>query len=670
MKTIVSLLVSAAFTMAASAQQPPPRDEWFRGLELEDAVGNAELILAARVEEVTEIRLVRGGKGEGATQQFRLKPLRVLKGVFARPELILDSSDLGGYRLGGELKDIKAGQMRLLFLGRSDVGYRNVSEREGLVDHAFPPLADENDSLLQSIAVLLAVRAEPDRYQRIARLTEGLTRQSGAVAVPLLSALSSRALLAAQSAEATPAITRHLPDPSPAVRIAAASALRSVLAADYLLLADRESAGAALKAALAAGARNLTARAELLATAGELGAVHDPELIAQLDFTKPVRSSAERDAQIEAVGKLKLVAFKDGLLSLSQSLPLDAPFRDPTETALARVDLAVGAAEIARRAGEKVAAGFRCESEIQAAGTLPAADAAGLLVRLDALPLNAAERRIFAETARAVCEREPDERLVAPLARLLDPNKPETRVAAVEALLRIGTQTAAQALQPGLAQEQNLQRKLRIAELLGKHGLRDGYPYAIEHVSEPHLTDLAVAALVAMRDPRTVGEARKILETSNVATWNGAAIRILGALGVQEFRPKFTTFLADWKNPLAPSALIALADLGDVQALPKINAALAARSDVIVTAGAAAARRLLARPAIQADATRDQLAALLADSSASPQTRAAALEALSALNDPRLDRALVLAASDANLERTDLLARIERLLRERKVRLP
>jgi HEAT repeat protein len=670
MKTPAAFLTFAVFATGVFAQQPPPREEWYRGLELEEVAGNAELILVARVEEVSEIRLVRGGKGESSTQQFRLKPVRVVKGVFARPELILGSSDLGGYRLGGELKQIKAGQTRLLFLGRSDVGYRNVNDRNSSLDHTLPPLADENDPLLQSVASLLAVRAEPDRYKRITLLVEALARQSGPPAIPLLSALSSRPLLAAQHAGTTPAITRHLADPSPAVRIAAASALRTVLAADYLQRADHDQAAAALAGALGGEGGNLAARAALIGAIGELRAVRDPLLIAQLDFAQPTRSLAVRAAQIEAVGKLQLAAFKDKLLLWSQALPLDSPHHDPTETALARVDATAGSAEIARRAGEKVAAGFRCESEIQAAGTLPAADAAALLLRLAELPFNASERRFFAGTAREICDRAPDERLVAPLAKLLDPDEPETRDGAVEALLRIGTQTAAQALQPRLSQEQNLHRKLRIAELLGKHGMRDGYAYAIEHVSEPHLTEQAVAALVAMRDPRTVGEVQKILETSNDTTWNRAAIRILGALGEKAFAPQFSALLADWKNPLAPSALIALADLGELTVLPKINEALAARSDAIVIAGTAAARRLLVLPQVNGNDTRDRLAALLSDFSASEQTRRAALDTLLALNDPRLDRSLLIVAGDANLERSELLALVERLLRERKIKLP
>ncbi len=669
MKTLALLLALALSPVAAFAQQPPSREEWYRGLELEEAAGSAELIVVARVEEVSEIRVVHGGKGESVTQQFRFKPLRVVKGVFARPELVLGSSDLGGYRLSSGLIQVKAGQTRLLFLGRSDVGYRNSNERESL-DYSLPPLAEENDPFLQSVAVLLAVRAEPDRFRRVALLNDALTKISGPAAVPLLAAIAPRSLLAGQIPAAAPAVMRHLNHPSPAVRIAAAGALGALLGGDYLENAAlRQQATAAILAALSDSGRNINVRVALLQPADKLRGVNAATLEALLDFEKAGQSIAERNSRIHAVGKLRLTIFAAKLLARLQNMPLDAPDCALIETALGGIDPVRGAAEMERIAREKIASGGTCEHEIGAAGILPGADAAALLVKLADLPLNARERYRMAFAARDLAARTPDERLVAPLAKLLDSNESETREPAVEALLHIGSPAAARALQPRIAQEQNLYRKLRIAELLGKHGMRDGYPYAIEHASEPNLTEQAVAALVAMRDPRAVEEAKRILETSNDTTWNRAAIRILGALGAKEFAPKFTALVADWKNPLAPSALIALADLGDPAVLAKINEALAARSDAIILAGAAAARRLLAHVDVKAADTRDQLAALLADSNASDQVRRAALDTLLALADPRLDRVLVTAASDAKLEGTALLAEVERLLRERKIKL-
>ena len=89
----------------------------------------------------------------------------------------------------------------------------------------------------------------------------------------------------------------------------------------------------------------------------------------------------------------------------------------------------------------------------------------------------------------------------------------------------------------------------------------------------------------------------------------------------------------------------------------------------MLTASARAVGDLVALPGLRYEAVRDQLALLLADPGAPQEARAAALDALVALNDPRLDRALAKAVRDAGLEGSDLLDKTEKLLRQRKVRL-
>ncbi|MGH8224516.1 MAG: HEAT repeat domain-containing protein, partial [Woeseiaceae bacterium] len=187
--------------------------------------------------------------------------------------------------------------------------------------------------------------------------------------------------------------------------------------------------------------------------------------------------------------------------------------------------------------------------------------------------------------------------------------------------------------------------------------------------SEPHLLEQAVAALAAIGDPRAVEQSRRILETSNDEAWNGAAIRVLGAMNERSMAPKFLEIIEDSQNPLAPAALIALGDLGERKALPMILTGLGSRSDEIVVAAARAAGSLIETAALDAGDLRDALAALVADSSATEPMRAAALESLVLIGDPRLNAALALAVTDAGLEGTRLLARIEELLHERKVRL-
>src|SRR5687767_13594465 len=97
------VFAAAAFAFSTLAHSAP-RGEWFRNLSLEGAARASDLIVAVQVSEVTEVKLMRGGKGESVMYQYRLKPVKVLKGVFAREELSVGSSDLGLHRL----EDMKA----------------------------------------------------------------------------------------------------------------------------------------------------------------------------------------------------------------------------------------------------------------------------------------------------------------------------------------------------------------------------------------------------------------------------------------------------------------------------------------------------------------------------------------------------------------------------------
>src|SRR5229473_8546687 len=195
---------------------------------------------------------------------------------------------------------------------------------------------------------------------------------------------------------------------------------------------------------------------------------------------------------------------------------------------------------------------------------------------------------------------------------MLDPRRSDLRWHAVEALRKINTAEAAEALQPHLKEEADLLRKLQIAEFLGRHGIRDGYPYAIEHLSEPYLREQAISALAAIREPRALGELRKILETSNDIAWNSAAVRALGALGASDFAPQFLEMARNTANPLGPSALIALGDLHEAKALEISRAGFASRNPERLAASARAAGNLVALPGVSAGDVRDQLATLLA----------------------------------------------------------
>jgi HEAT repeat protein len=460
-----------------------------------------------------------------------------------------------------------------------------------------------------------------------------------------------------------------LSDPSPAVREQASKTLYVLLKADYLDQPKfREAAVNELAASLARRDSSFAPRVaafEALGAAGPL-ALESKAVKAQLELDPPA-TFAEQGARLHAIGDLQVPDQSGAVLTLLKQVPLDAPpaIQYGAEWAAARLDPSEGIKEVRLRIRNKYDAGLAVVTEINLLGDLPPAEAAPALVDAARLTLNHAERGAFV----SACKKVADARLVPTLATMLVPTEQDVWWYAVDALIKIDTDDSARALQPRVLQETNLQPKLEIAEFLGRHGIRDGYPYAIEHMSELALREQAISALAAIREPRAVGELRKILEMSNDNAWNSAAVRALGALGASDFAPRFLEMARNTGSPLGPSALIALGDLHEAKALEISRAGFASRNPERLAASARAAGKLVALPAISADDVRDELATLLIDRGAGQPARLAALNSLLALNDPRLDGALALAVRDAALESSALLNKIEEQLCKRKVRL-
>ncbi|MDQ1407237.1 MAG: hypothetical protein QOG55_2866 [Acidobacteriaceae bacterium] len=652
----------------------PPRslahDEWYRGLDLESALADSGLVLVGRVSDVSETKLGVGGKGERSLLQYKFEPVLVLKGVFSRESLLLTSDDLGTQQFNGvtDAAPIETGQLRLLMLGRSFAGYSMRREARSF-DQAIPRLNSTNDELIATVNILLAVNHNLDRATKVALLLDGLRKQKGAAAIPLLIAVERRALLAAQTPSAVESIAPHLRDASPAVREQAAKTLYALLKADYLDQTKfREVAANALAASIARPDPSFAPRVaafEALGAAG-LQALENTTVNAQLGLG-PLATFAEQGARLHAIGDLKVSGESRAVLTLLTQVPLDAPgeLQYGAEWAAARLDRSAGVKEVTLRLKKKHDAGLPVVTEIDLLGNLPSAEITPALVDVAKLPLNHDERMAFV----SACKKVVSAALVPALATMLVPAQQDIWWTAVDALIKIDTDDAAKALRPHLLQETNLQRKIKMAEFLGRHGIRDGYPYAIEHMSEPYLREEAIAALAAIREPRAVGELRKILETSNDVAWNSAAVRALGALGASDLAPQFLEMAQDTANPLGSSALIALGDLREAKAIEIVRAGLASRDPQRLEASARAAGKLVALPGVSADDVRDRLAVLLADRGASQPARLAALNSLVELNDRRLDGALGLAVRDAGLENGELLNKIEEQLCQRSVRL-
>ena len=649
----------------------PPRslahDEWYRGLDLESGLADSGLVLVGRVIDVSETKLGVGGKGERSLLQYKFEPVFVLKGVFSRESLLLTSDDLGTQQFT-DAAPIEPGQLRLLVLGHSFAGYAMSREAPNL-DQAIPPLRDPNDGLLATVKVLLAVNHSSDRAKKVALLLDGLRKQTGASAIPLLVAVERRSLLAAQTSGAVGSIAPLLSDPSPAVREQAAKTLYSLLKADYLDQPKfREAAVNALATSIARTDSSFAPRVAAFEALGAAGpqALENKAVKTQLGLD-PATTFAEQGARLHAIGDLEVPGKSGPVLTLLKQVPLDAPpeIQNGAEWAAARLDPSEGVKEVTLRIRNKYDAGLPVVTEINLLGDLPPAEAAPVLVDAAKLTLNHDERQALV----SACKKVANAQLVATLATLLVPTQQDIWWYAVDALIKIDTDEAAKALQPHLLQETNLQRKLEIAEFLGRHGIRDGYPYAIEHMSEPYLREQAISALAAIREPRAVDELRKILETSNDIAWDSAAVRALGALGASDLAPQFLEMARNTGNPLGPSALIALGDLHEAKALEISRAGFASRNPERLEASARAAGNLVALPGVSAGDVPDQLSTLLADRSAWQPARLAALNSLLGLNDPRLDGALALAVRDSGLEGSDLLNKIEEQLCKRNVRL-
>lgn len=659
-RTIGFALVAASIATVAAAKQPGPRE-----LDLENAVARADLIMAVRVAEVSERTMVYGGKEVRSTQQFTFEPVRTIKGLFSRDTLKLASDDLGADRFSDRPAALEKGQLRLLFLGRSGRGYANSNPIDAL-EFSIPRLADRDDPLLGAVVVLIKVTQEPDRAKKVEALRDGLRTARGRATIPLLHALGRRAILAAQTPETMASVAGPLGDESDDVRATAAEIARLILQADYLhQKAFRDQARSALLAGLDKSRSTIATRVAFIDALALAGDPKRDGKASWLDDKAPKLSFAERAARFSAIGRLDLADRRPAIETELASLPLDAPapLNDAVEQSLIRLAGAEAVRPLIDRIEAKHAAGLEVASEIQHAAELPAAAAATLLLGAANLPLDIGERVVLA----SVAEQAPDGRLIPILATMLDPRLEHLRWRAIAALLKIDTDVSAQVLRAHLSEEGNLARKLQIAEFLGRHGIRDGYSYAIEHLSEPYLRDVAVSALAAIREPKAVAELHQILAKSNDLGWNGAAIRALGRLGEKNEADAFVAFARDLRHPNCQAAMLALADLGEPRLVPILNEAFSSRNGDIVTTAARACGTLLSRTNVPGEELRDRLAALLADVDASQEARTTALESLTKLSDPRLDRALTLAVRDGRIEDSNLLAQVERQAADRKV---
>ncbi len=645
-------------------------------LDLEAAIAQAELILAVRLVDVSETKIVHGGRNVEITQQYRFEPVRVLKGIFARDELLMTGQDLGIYRFAEGADRLQRGQLMLVMLGRQGEGYINCCVAPTL-GQSIPRLDGMDDPLLAAVNVLVGMTRQRDRVVRVDQLRDGLKKANGRDAMPLLLALGRRAYLAARAPEMAGAILPKLKANSSAIREVTARTLSALLETipERIPLEDavrnrpeprefQTEAAGALAALIAEPHPDLAARVAAIDALGAAGGVaieKTPVAVTWLTAEKPASTFAEAGARLRVQKKLVNPKSQAEVVRFYESLLLDAPveIQEIAGQTLLRLDAARSSELISARLARKAEAGLDVALEIRLLGELSPQAATSELLKVRKRPLNYQERLAFAKA----CANVADNRLVPVVSNLLDPRQWEIRSYAMEALRKIDTDEAASALWPHVNEEADLSRKLRLIAFLGRHGFRDGYPQALEHLSQTTLREEAVTAIAALDFPKAIPELQRIWQTSNDLAWNAAAIRALARLGQQNIAPKLLEIARTPGDPLASSALIGLGDLGVADALPIAREGLNSRSDEMVIASARAAASLLARPNLKDEVVRDRLAAILADANASHRVRHSALMVLTALKDVRLESALDLAVRDANLEGTPLLQAVERALK-------
>ena len=146
--------------------------ENFEGWNLEPGVGQAHLIMVARVASISRLTIVEGAKTDVALREYRFQPVRRLKGVFQRDQLSMTAADLGcPAEDASSVAPLKEGEYRLLILGQSQQGGRSmgcVSATPGATtfEQRVPLLTGPDDPLVAVVETLIRVADSRSRRER------------------------------------------------------------------------------------------------------------------------------------------------------------------------------------------------------------------------------------------------------------------------------------------------------------------------------------------------------------------------------------------------------------------------------------------------------------------------------------------------------------------------
>jgi len=539
--------------------------EDYEGWNLEPGVGQAHLVMVARVASISRLTIVEGAKTDVALREYRFQPVRRLKGIFQRDQLSMTAADLGVTSEDGSLAlPLKEGEFRLLILAQQQgASYGCVSAAPGATtfDQRVPLVSGPDDPLVSVIETLIQVADSRSRRERASLLVSRLEGINGVAVVPVLSSLRLRADWAAADSRTLPFLNRLARDSALAVRVGAVEVMRDVLANRrmpdnpgqledvaetlYRAFALAESTTTSRLAALNALEHLLVLRPGI-SWAGEL-------LATQLT---DAGTYAERAAAAAALSRIPHLASVVAVHDAFARLPLDEVPARELDYARAAVRLDSSAAErlLLARLRRSIAARHSLEAEIEMLAAIRSAESLPLL-------LNAAEdphvsvgdlRRIASALGQFG-----DDRAVPVLIGWLRGSDYHLKEASLTALERIDSDLAAREARPILKSEAHLPLKLRLARLLARHQLADGYALATEHLADAAHTASATLVLAALGDARTAKDLSAIVAAHPDRRWHAAALSGLAAVGDSAARQQLLDILNDDRNPLAADAAMA-----------------------------------------------------------------------------------------------------------------
>jgi hypothetical protein len=458
-----------------------------------------------------------------------------------------------------------------------------------------PLLTGPDDPLVAVVETLIQVADSRSRRERARLLVEQLAGAQGLSAVPLLSSLKLRAGWAAAQPRAFESLAPLIREPLTAVRGAALEVLRDMLASGITPddLRQLDGVADALREAIESGEAVTRMRLAALDALGHLLALKaDIEWPRELLIAQLITAAthAERAAAATALARIAHPQAVAAVLAALAGLPLDEfPARESAYSrAAVRLDHPGAERVLLARLGRSIAARQSLEAEIEPLGQMRSKESLPfLLAAADQPVLLPGDRQRIAWALGRL----DDDRAVPVLTGWLRGNDYQLKEPALAALEQLDSPLAAREARLLLKSEAYLPFKLRLARLLARHEMADGYALATEHLADVEHTAEATLVLAAMGDPRTSKDLSGILAARPDRRWHAAALAGLAAIGDTSARRQLLVILADDRHPLAADAAEAAGLSADAELLVPLTTLVRSRNKNIALASLVALRR-------------------------------------------------------------------------------